>query len=255
MNMMVLARRLGKIWARNSTKILTGINIIGGFLTTGLAVEATVKARDSLEDLKAQTGKELRDIPKKEIIKAVALHYIPTALSLVAQTAAGVGSATISNKRNAALAGLYSASELALKEYKDHVIDVIGDKKANAIEDKQAEAIVKAHPAVEGNITATGFGDQLCYDVWNDRYFTCSIEKIRRVQNDMNARIIGEMWVTFNEVYAEIGLKPVKLGDNIGWNVDHMIEFRFTSCIDDKDRACLVVDHRNRPVTLNNEEL
>lgn len=248
-------RRLGKVWAKHSTKILNWTNIIGGFVTTGLAIEATVGAKNSLDDLKASTGKELRDIPKKEIIKTVAPHYIPTALSLGVQTAAGISGDIKAAKASATLAGLYSASELALKEYKEHVQSFVGDKKEKEIFDKFAEEKVKTNPPREDNITATGYGDQLCYDLWTDRYFTCSIDHIKRVQNDMNARIISEMWVTFNEVYAEIGLKPVKLGETIGWNVDHRIEFRFSSCIDDHDRPCLVIDHRNRPVTDNNEEL
>ena len=255
MNVPHIIRRAGKLFAKNSTKILTWARRVGYFATTGLAIEATWKAKESLDDLKVQTGRELRDIPKKEIVKTVAPHYVPTALSLGATLAADIGSARRAAKESAALASLYSASELALKEYKAKVVEKIGEKKEKALSEELAVEHVKTHPPVETMIEATGHGDQLCYDAWNDRYFTCSIEHIRRVEIDMNRRILNEMWVTWNEVYSEIGLKPSKFGESVGWNVDTKIDFAFSSCIGDDGRTYLVVDHYNRPVTFNNEQL
>lgn len=255
MNMPNAFRRAGKIFARHSTKILTWARRIGYLATTGLAIEATWKAKESLDDLKAQTGRELRDIPKKDIVKTVAPHYVPTALSLGVTMAADIGSAKSAAKEQAALASLYSASELALREYKAKVVEKIGEKKEQALREEAITERVIKNPPSPGMIEATGYGDQLCYDAWNDRYFTCSIDHIRKVENDMNKRIINEMWVTWNEVYHEIGLKSTKFGESCGWNVDNLIDFSFSSCIGDDGRTYLVVDHYNRPVTFNAEQL
>ena len=256
MNIVRALKRLWTIGRRNAPKILTGVNVIGGFATTGLAIEATVKAKESIDDLKQATGKELKDIPKKDVIKAVAPHYIPTALSLGVQTAASIGACKSAAKQTAAMASLYSASELALKEYKDKVIERLGEKKEREVaEEAMTERPMKHQPTSSTVVEATGYGDQLCYDPWCDRYFTCSLERIRAVENEMNKRILHEMWVTWNEVYGEIGLKPSKFGDNTGWNVDNLIDFSFASCILDDGRTCLVVDHYNRPVTALNNQL
>lgn len=255
MNAPHIIRRASKFFAMHSTKILTWVRRIGYFATTGLAIEATWKAKESLDDLRAQTGRELRDIPKKEIVKTVAPHYVPTALSLGVTIAADVGSAKSAAKENAALASLYSASELALREYKAKVVEKIGEKKEQALREEAVTERVIKNPPSTTIIEATGHGDQLCYDAWNDRYFTCSIEHIRKVENEMNKRIISEMWVTWNEVYHEIGLKTSKFGESCGWNVDNLIDFCFSSCIGDDGRTYLVVDHYNRPVTFSNEQL
>lgn len=254
MNVPHFARRAIKLITRNSGKILTWTRRAGYFITTGLAIEATWKAKESLDDLKIQTGRELRDIPKKDIIKTVAPHYVPTALSLGVTVAADVGSSKIAEKETAALASLYSASEFALKEYKDKVAEKIGEKKEKALSEELAVEKIKQHPPTEATIEATGTGDQLCYDPWCDRYFTSSLEHIQRVEVAMNKRILSEMWVTWNEVYSEIGLRPSKFGESIGWNVDNMIEFAFSSCIGDDGRTYLVVDHYNRPVTFTGNE-
>lgn len=245
-------RKIFKYLSKHSIKLLTAANAIGTVVTTGLAIEAGYKTSNDIRDLKVQYP---NGVPKKELVKNIAPNFIPTALSLTATTAAGIGSASIASKRNAALASLYSASELALKEYKNEVREAIGEKKEIAIEDKIAENKIKSNPPVESTIVATGYGDQLCYDSWTDRYFTCSIEHIRKVQNEMNKRILSEMHVTFNEVYEELGLRPVHFGETLVWNVDHMIDFHFSSCIDDYGRPCIVVDHYNRPVTLGNEQI
>lgn len=255
MNAPHIIRRATKLFARHSTKILTWARRIGYLATTGLAIEATWKAKESIDDLKIQTGRELRDIPKKDIVKAVAPHYVPTALSLGATIAADVGSARSAARENAALASLYSASELALREYKNKVVEKIGEKKEQAMREEMLAEKIMHNPPTDIMVEATGHGDQLCYDVWNDRYFTCSIDHIRRVETDMNKRIINEMWVTWNEVYSEIGLKSTKFGESVGWNVDNLIDFCFSSCILDDGRTALVIDHYNRPITVNNEQL
>ena len=94
----------------------------------------------------------------------------------------------------------------------------------------------------------------MCYDRMTDRYFYCSVDRINTVKNAMNTRILNDMWVTFNEVYSEMGLKDVELGKNIGWNVDNQIDFHLT-WVDNDGKPMLVVDHYNRPVTYNNERI
>lgn len=245
-------RVIGKFLKRNSKKIFTITNLLGIPITAVLATEAGYKTCETVREMKLNA--DGKDIPKMEYIKKCAPHFIPTVLSVGVTVGSGVAASAQWANENAALAAVASASDTALRELRDAVKEKYGAKKADELEQSVAQKVVEAHPVQNYIVVDTGFGTELCYDTYADRYFYCSREHIVKVFNDMNARILREMYVTFNEVYGEIGLKPAELGRNVGWNVDHMIDADLT-WVDNDGRPMLVVDHYERPVTVNNESI
>ena len=117
---------------KNSPAILTGMGVLGVFTTVYAAVDATPKAMQILEERRAEeldANEEFSDFTKWEMFKEVWKCYIPTFISGAVTITAIVSANSVNQRRNAALIGLYSLSENALKEYKNKVVETIGEKK------------------------------------------------------------------------------------------------------------------------------
>jgi hypothetical protein len=160
-----------------------------------------------------------------------------------------IGANSINLKRNAALASVYSITEATLKEYQSKVIETIGEKKEQAVRDEIAKDHLAKDPVSKKEVILTGKGEVLCYDSISGRYFKSDMEKLRRLENDFNKTLLTEMYVSLNDVYYEMGLKGIKIGDDIGWNVDSLIEFNFSSQLTDDGQPCIVVDYLVGPRT------
>lgn len=244
MNAPMILKKFSHTIVKNSPKILTGCAVSGVVGTVVFAIKATPKAQLVLEEKRRKYEGEM---PWYEQAKAVAPIYIPTLAMGGVTIGCIIGATAIASKRNAVLASLYSASELALKNYQEKVIETIGEKKEHEVREAMAKDEMMSNPASHANIIDTGYGGELCYDELSGRYFYCSMDRLRRAENAINRKIISEMWVSLNEFYSEIGLEPIELGKDVGWNVDYMVSLGFTTQMSDDDRPCIVMQFYNRP--------
>lgn len=236
--------------SKHSPEILTGIGIAGMVSSTVLAVKATPKALDLIaraEDEKFDNGHG-EPLTKLEVVKAAWKPYIPAAITCVSSIACLIGASSVNSRRNAALATAYKFSEAALAEYKDKVIETIGEKKERTVRDKVAEKHVKENPVSKNEVVITQKGETLCYDHHSGRYFKSDIDRIKKAEIALNKRMITDMYVSLNEFYDELGLQHTPMGDELGWNIDHgIIDISFSSQIADDDTPCIVIDHNNPP--------
>lgn len=248
---------------KHSPEILTGIGIAGMVTTAVLAVRATPKALLLLEQEKQRKNDELKaaanetdsgeceEIEKLKPVEAIRVAwtcYIPSAVTGVLSIACLIGASSVNARRTAALATAYSLSESALKEYQEKVIETIGEKKEQGIRDSVAKDKLKRDPVVNKEVIITGKGETLCYDSITSRYFKCDIEKLRKVENMMNKRLLSEMYISLNEFYYEIGLNQTDIGDDLGWNIeDGLVDLEFSSQLAEDDTPCLVFGYRVSP--------
>ena len=231
-------RNLGQ----NSPAILMGLGIAGMFSSVFLAVKATPKALQDLD----QKKKAVRDekLKAKEVLGATWKNYIPTAIMLGVSAGCFMGSAHISNKRNVAMATAYGLSETAFRTYREKVIESIGEKKEQSVRDAVARETLLANPQTSGNVIVASSGDMTCFDGTSGRYFKCTVDKLRRAENEINRRMLDEMYISLNEFYYEIGLPPIKAGDDLGWNYSKgFLEIRLSSHLNEKEEPCLVLDY------------
>lgn len=236
-----------KTISKHSPEILTGLGIAGFITTTVMAVKATPKAMWLIEEEKDTLEKDRLTVV--ETVKVAWKPYIPAAITGVSSVACIIGASSVNYKRNAALATAYQVSRAALSEYKEKVVETIGEKKEKQIRDKVAKDEIEKHPASKTEVIITDNGNVLCYDPLSGRYFNSSIEYIRKVVNDLNFRMIGgEMYISLNEFYNEIGLSDIKRGDDIGWNISRgQIEVSFSSQLSDDGKPCIVIDYMVDP--------
>lgn len=248
-----LSKSVSKALTKHSPEILTGLGIAGMFTAVGLAIGATPKAielinreLDRRED--ESNGEKIEPLTKAEVVKTCWKCYIPVAVTCAASTACLIGSSKVNYKRNAALATAYTLSETALKEYQDKVVETIGEKKEQEVQDKIVKEHMAKEPLVNREVFITGKGQTRFFDVHSGRRFMSDIETIRKIENDLNYRLRDEMFITLNEFYYEIGLTYTDLGEQMGWNIDRgPIEIDFSAQIDDDGEPCIAIRHRNAP--------
>lgn len=246
------------ILSKHSPEILTGLGIAGMVTTTVLAVKATPKAlrlikqEEEYREYDRDHGIPDTIAPEKvsaiDVIKLCWKCYIPAAITGTVSIACLIGASSVNVRRNTALATAYKLSETALTEYREKVVETIGEKKEKTIKDAIAKDHVEKNPVKQQDIIVTGKGETLCYDMICGRYFKSDIDKLKKIENELNRRMIDEMYISLNEFYYEVGLDDVGAGHDIGWNIDRgYIELQFSSQLAADGTPCLVVGFNNPP--------
>ena len=248
-------KSIQKVIGRKSPTILTVLSIGGLLATVALAVYETPKVLTLIDDerhLRKEEDKrnnvEPQDMTKFEIVKLVWPIYIPAILMGTATIASIIASNTINTKRNAVLTGAYFLSETALKDYQAKVIETIGVNKAKLIKDSIAQDKVNKTKKDSKTIIMTGNGDTLCFDTISGRYLRSSMDKLKKAENEINHKLISEMWMSLNEMYDYIGLPHVDMGNAQGYDLgnDGLLEFDFNTCMSDNDEPCITFSFHTR---------
>lgn len=238
---------LKETFEKRTPEILTGIGIAGMVTTTILAVKVTPKAVLLLNDRKDEL--ETNKLPVIEVVKTTWKCYIPAAVTCSVSIACLIGASSVNLKRNAALATAYKLSETALAEYRDAVVETIGEKKERTVRDKVAEERVKKNPVTKSDVIVTGNGTTLCLDSISGRYFQSSMQKIESAKNKINERMLCDNYVSLNDLYDELGMECTKIGEDLGWNIfgDGLLDISFSSQLTDDGTPCLVMDYGVEP--------
>lgn len=216
-----LVKKSQVVFSKNAPTILTGLGTMGVFSTAALAVKATPAAMADIE-----TAQLYYDHPmtKFEKIKTVWPRYVPAVGVGITTVACIIGANTINLRRNAALAGLYSISERAFSEYQNKVIENIGEAKENEIRRQASSSSPIEDRGSKTKIYNARGGDQLYHDSLSGAWFRSDGQTIRKIENDLNLKIRRQMWIEWNDLYDELGLDRVLLGDSMGWNVNRPLE-------------------------------
>lgn len=231
----------------HSPEILTGIGIAGMITTTVLAVKATPKALKFIE--KEKEERKTDELKPVDTVKVTWKCYIPAAVTGVASVTCLIGASSVNARRNAALATAYKLSETALIDYKEKVVETIGEKKEKVVRDAIAADKVKNNPVKKQDIVVTGKGKTLCLDPYSGRYFESDVELLKKAANEMNRRMFTEMYMSLNEFYSEINLEEIAVGHDIGWNINNgdKVELYFSATLTDNNEPCLVLDFEIPP--------
>ena len=251
-NVAKLFKDVQAVVSKHTPELLTGIGIAGMITTTVLAVKATPKALKLIESKKEELEMEPTDKLKPiETVKTTWKCYIPAAITGATSVACLVGASSVNARRNAALATAYNLSATALSEYKEKVVETVGEKKEREIRDKVAEEQVKKNPVNNSAIVVTNKGGTRFMDSITKRRFTSDIETIKQIANRLNRQMInGQDYVSLNEFYYELGLEGCDVGDELGWNVTRgLIELPEPphAVVDTDGVPCIVLEYEVAP--------
>ena len=139
---------------------------------------------------------------------------------------------------------LHSAvTERAYSEYRDKVVEELGPRKDQSIRDKVVADQIANNPSPSQDVLVTGPGNVLCCELFTMRYFASDMEKLRRAQNDMNAKLLKHDYATFDDFYYIIGLRPTTTSGNLGWTSDKLMELIFSTALSDDGRPCITFEY------------
>lgn len=262
------------IVSKNSPTILTGIAVTGLISTTIMGIKATPKAISVIDDYiyckyeqEVENSEKMsfsewlgvdiegyswndriKTLSKKELVTLTWKLYLPTFAIGTITIICIVCANRISLRRNAALASIYGITEAAFKEYQAKVVETIGKNKELKVRDDISADRVKRNPPGVNEVILTGRGPILCFDSLSGRYFKSDIEQIRRVVNELNRNLLSDMFLTLNELYYDLGLAGISLGDQMGWDIEKgMVEISFSTQLTEEGEPCLVLNYNVEP--------
>lgn len=246
----MLPKTIGKFMSKNAPTIGLVIGIGGAVGAVALAIKATPKAVEVIEEENLEReNKELEPMTKVEVVAKCWKFYVPTATTLSLSIASMIMSHNIQARRSAALMAAYALNKEQFKKYKEETEKLLPKGKIEQLRENIDKATLDAAPPWEDDqVINTGKGNTRCYDSYLGRYFLSSIEEIRKKINEANAELLRGDFFSLNELYYLWGLPGCKAGNDIGWrNGDGLIDVTFGSQLDENDNPCLVINYGIEP--------
>lgn len=247
-NMKTFFRNVKMSASKHSPEILIGFGVAGFVTTTVLAVKATPKAMQLLDEAKKEN--DVDKLPPLEVVKVAWKPYIPAAVTGVVSIACVIGANSVNAKRNAALATAYQLSTAAINEYKDKVLETIGEKKEQSIREKISKDRIEKNPVSNNTVYVTGDGDSLFLEPISKRYFKSDIERVRSVINTLNETMYNDPFgnISLSDFYDDIGLERTDISNDIGWNIENgSIKVEFHPAMSDNGKPCLALYYTTAP--------
>lgn len=223
-------------------EILIGLGIAGYSSAIVLGITKTPAAMD---DIRRATEEKRAPLTKLETVKATWKEYVPCIAAALSATVCIVGSTKISNKKLAALATAYQLTEGNLRDLKEATKKVVGEKKAEVINEEAAASKVANTDVREAEILKTKYGDDIFYDPWSSRFFRCSRDRIERAVAIINESVAEDDNDILNHLYYEIGLDGTLFGGVAGWSTrpGEKLHMSFGYGPTKDGRACAVMDY------------
>lgn len=239
---------------KKEPEILAVLGLVGMSATVGLAIYSTVKAVKEVEMLEVKKREEVKapaeevKVSKQEIAKTVGKYYVPVFVLGCASAFCFLRSNKLYASKFVTVAAAYKLSEKNLLEFRDKAREVLGPKEEKKVNDALAQARTDANPPDENAIVYTGNGETLCREELTGRYFRSSRQAIDSAINRLNYVAMSNMWTSVNDLFDEIELDEVALGNDMGWGPEKgMIEPVYSSALTKNGTPILVVDFRILP--------
>lgn len=238
-NLLTVSKKFVK---KNGSTILTVLGAAGVVGTAVMAVKATPKAMELIEQAKEEKGEELS---KWEVVQVAAPTYIPTVLLGMGTVTCIFGAHVLNKQNQAALTSAYALLDQTHKEYKNKVKEMYGveadqNVRTELAKDQYEEEDIKEEDELP-----------LFYDEFSKRYFNAKNEDILYAEYEINKLLNTNGAVSLNDYYNLVGLDPVEYGEYLGWSSAQMYEqfwddwlyFHHTRVDIDGGMECYIIDY------------
>lgn len=247
-----MLQRAQKLVIDNSPTILSGVAVAGTVMTAYLTGKATFKAAQIIrQDQLANRGPFGTPRYEAELKRKVELTwrlYIPAVSTGLLAVTCIIGANRIGTRRAAAVAAAYTLSEQAFSEYRDKVVEKIGEKREQVVRDEVAQDRTRRNPIDERQVIIIEGKSVMCQEAFTGRYFLSDMETLRRAQNDLNATINNSYYASLDDLYDLIGLEHTSYSSEVGWNADKLLEMQFSTTLTESGRPIIVMDYVVVPI-------
>ena len=228
----------------NSPVILTVSAGVGVLTTAYLVGRASFKAARLIDEAEAKYGTHGHWQGRlKERTKLVWRFYIPPAISTTATIVCIVGANRVGAAKTMAAQAALAVTERAYSEYRDKVIEELGPRKDQAIRDQVAADRVKENPPPAQILTMSGPGSVICCELHTGRYFISDMEKLRKAQNDINAKLLKHDYATLDDLYYILGLPTTTTSGQLGWTSDKHLEMSYSAALTEDAHPCITFEY------------
>lgn len=238
----------------NSPTFLAGLALCGIVATAYFSYRAGSKSVEVLEKKEKDMAdvdpddEEAKKAVKREAIKELLPIVAPPVIMGAVTGACVLGGAKISNKRIALLSAAYNMAESRAKDLNGKMEEMLGEKKVRSIKDAIVkDKLTQNEPINEQNIIITGDGDVLCMDLYSGRPFYSNAQKIQAAINRLSADCQTEMYVSLNDLYMLLNMKPSPIGDDFGWNADDLVRgqlpITISAQLTEDQKPCLCLEY------------
>lgn len=251
MDLARLLKRIEKLTIDNSPAILTALGVTGTLTTAYLTGKASIKAVAIVqtEQRKLDEYPKSHHLETRDMVPLVWKLYIPAAVTGALTISAILAANHVSTRRATAVAAAYSITEKAFTEYKEKVVEKIGEKKERAYRDEIAQERVERNPPNDNLVIITDNGEVLCHDAFSGRYFKSSMEAIQRAEIAVNHQILNDGYASLSDLYYLLELPVTAISEEVGWNTDRMLKIVYSTVLSPDNRPCISIDfdlHPNR---------
>lgn len=258
-----MIRGLEKTVVDNSPAILTGLGVAGLISTAVFSVKAGYRSQaliwreqEAREALAAdKPWFKIRDqrLTVWDKIELCWKLYIPAVATGALSAACIIGANRVGTRRAAALASAYTISERAFTEYREKVVEKLGEKKEQEVRSEIAQDRVNRLPQ---DIAITPVdGKVMCHDAFSNSYFQSDMETLRRAENNINYQILHGDYATINDFYDQINgdLKPKLIeytseSSEMGWNTDKPLELGYSTVMYQERIPCISYEFVSVPI-------
>ena len=241
------------IGKKYSPQIMFVGGVIGIVGTTVLACRATLQLdevlkedRNAREMAKSMAHPNYTDSDRRQDLAYIYLRttvsvgklYAPAIGLGVVSVGALTGSHVVLTKRNVALTAAYGALERGFNEYRQRVIDDVGeDKDRHYRYGSETVELVNPKSGKSKTVTRVASGDPSIYARYFDAFSQSwsrepeyNLIFLKSQQNYMNDLLHSRGHVFLNEVYDALGIERSKAGAVVGWVLsrddgDNFIDF------------------------------
>lgn len=231
---------------KHAPTILTCIGAVGVVTTSVLAVKATPKAVDLLEEAKTEKGEELT---KTEIVAVAGPVYIPAVVAGLSTITCIFAANTLNKRQQAALTSAYALLDSMYKEYKNKVNELYGEEEEFHIREEITKDNYTNDISLDDN-------ELLFYDYFSGRYFNSTIEKVQRAEYRINRDLTTRDYAYLNEFYEYLDIPPIEAGWKLGWSTGASLDMYWQTWIDfdhkkitlDDGLECRIITIQQEPI-------
>lgn len=217
-------------------QILSVISCAGVGAVAYLSGRNTLKAKQILDEKRAQLGTEIVEIEgnsveipvklgAKETLKTVWKYYIPTAVAMGLTGGAMIASRKISAAQLASMtaaAGYFAMNAAEQKKILAGKFEEINAKlpEDEKISELDAEKKAAAKAALKTNNVPenTGDGEDLCIDAYSGRRFYSNRDAVIEGLEKFQSYCADHEWVCYNDLFGFLNLTGTYFGDQFGWH-------------------------------------
>lgn len=235
----------------NAPEILTALGMAGVGVTAYQATKAAIASVDVVEVEKAvyrETGgtsfgpvpdDQMEVLTTLQTVKLCWPLYVPTIITGAGTMACIFFAYKGNTKRTVAAVTAYSLSERAFAEYREQVVQQMGENRDRKVLDAVAQEKVNANPPPSSGIVILGKDESLFCELHTMRYFKSNIDDIRKAVNDVNHWINMNRHVRLDDFYQLIGLQSTDTSDKLGWEEDELMALIFSTAMTEDERPCI----------------